>query len=211
MAARVTRLDDLEDISVAGVRLRPVRRPLGVTAFGLNAFSADAGEHLIEEHREEGGGSGGHEELYLVLRGHATFTVADEEIDAPAGTFVFVPERSDLRAAVATADGTTAVVIGGPTGAAGPVSPWEWYFGAAAMANRGEWGEAYDFAAQGLADHPDHASLHYNLACYGAMAGRREVALEHLRRAFDLDPGTREWAAEDSDLDPVRDDPAYPA
>ena len=53
--------------------------------------------------------------------------------------------------------------------------------------------------------------MHYNLACYGAMAGRREVALEHLRRAVEGNPATLEWAATDSDLDPIRDDPAFPA
>jgi tetratricopeptide (TPR) repeat protein len=210
MAARTTRLQDLEDIRVAGVRLRPLRRPLGVSAFGINGFAADAGEQLIEEHREQGGGSGRHEELYLVVAGHATFTVDGEEIDAPAGTLVFVPEPGDLRSAVATADGTLAVAVGGPAGAAGPVSPWEWYFGAAALAERGDHAAAYDFTAQGLEEHPDHPSLHYNLACYAALAGRRATALEHLRRAFELDPQTREWAARDADLDPIRDDPGFP-
>ena len=211
MAARTTRLQDLSDIRVAGVRLRPLRRPLGISAFGINGFAADAGELLIEEHREQGGGSGRHEELYLVVAGHATFTVDGQAIDAPAGTLVFVPEPGDLRTAVATEDGTLAVVVGGPAGAAGPVSPWEWYFGAAAHAERGAYDEAYEFAAQGLDDHPDHPSLHYNLACYAALAGRREPALEHLRRAVELDPQSREWAAEDPDLDPIRDDPAFPA
>ncbi|MEA2292917.1 MAG: hypothetical protein QOE86_556, partial [Solirubrobacteraceae bacterium] len=73
MTFRVTRIGELEDISVAGIHLRPVRRPLGITAFGTNAFSADAGERLIEEHDETGGGAGVHEELYVVLTGHATF------------------------------------------------------------------------------------------------------------------------------------------
>jgi len=36
--------------------------------------------------------------------------------------------------------------------------------------------------------------------------GRREQALEHLRTAFANDPRTRDWAAEDEDLDPVRAD-----
>src|SRR3954454_1769384 len=134
MAARTTRLQDLSDIRVAGVRLRPVRRPggggrrrwrrpRGVSASGITGSAADAGELLIEEHREQGGGSGRHEELYLVVAGHATFTVDGEEIDAPAGTLVFVHEPGDLRTAVATEDGTLAVVVGGPAGAAGPVSP----------------------------------------------------------------------------------------
>jgi hypothetical protein len=211
VSARVARLSELDDIPVAGCHLRPVRRPLGITAFGMNAYTADAGEQLIEAHDETGSGAGGHEELYLVVTGHATFTVAGEEIDAAAGTMVFVPEPGDRREAVATQDGTAAVVIGGPAGAAGPVSPWEWSFAAAAMTQRGEWREAYDFAAQGLEAHPDNPHLAYNLACYASMSGRPELALEHLRVAFAGDERTRKWAAEDSDLDPIRDDPAYPA
>jgi tetratricopeptide (TPR) repeat protein len=211
MGFRAINVGDLERIDVAGVHLRPVRRPLGITAFGTNAFTAEAGEQLIEEHDELGGGSGTHEELYVVLTGHATFTVDGQEVDAPAGTLVFCGEPGTRRAAVAKADGTTALVVGGRAGAAGPISPWEWYFGAAAHAERGDWQAAYDFAAQGLEDHPDHPSLHYNLACYASMAGLREPALEHLRRAVEADPQTREWAATDSDLDPIRVDPAYPA
>jgi hypothetical protein len=211
MAFRVTRIEDLDKIDVAGVHLRPVRRPLGISAFGTNAFTADAGEQLIEQHTESGGGgSGRHEELYVVLAGHATFTLDGEEVDAPAGTLVFCGDPATRRGAVAQADGTTALVVGGPAGAAGPISPWEWYFGAAAYANRGEWRAAYDFAAQGLEDHPDHPSLHYNLACYAAMAGLHGPALDHLRRAVEAEPKMLEWAATDADLDPIRDDPAFP-
>ena len=78
--ARVLRLDQLETIPVAGVNWRPVRRTLGVTGFGINAYSGGPGQHLIEEHDEIGGGAGGHEELYVVLAGHARFTVDGEEI-----------------------------------------------------------------------------------------------------------------------------------
>jgi tetratricopeptide (TPR) repeat protein len=210
MAYRAVHVSDLEDVSVAGVHLRPVRRPLGITAFGTNAYSADAGQHLIEEHDEAGGGAGRHEELYVVLTGHARFTVDGEDVDAPAGTLVFCPEPGTLRAAVALEDGTTALVVGGPAGAGGPVSAWEWYMAAAPYTERGDWEGAYDFAAQGLPDHPAHPSLEYNLACFAAMAGHRERALEHLRKAVELKPDVLEWAADDSDLDPVRDDPAFP-
>jgi hypothetical protein len=41
--------------------------------------------------------------------------------------------------------------------------------------------------------------------------GRRDEALRHLRVAFDNDPRTREWAEDDSDLDSIRDDPAFPS
>src|SRR4051812_48503940 len=137
MPARVARLQDLERIDVAGGHLRPVRRPLGITAFGTNVFTADAGGQLIETHTETASGAGRHEELYVVLTGRATFTVDGEEIDAPAGTFVFVAEAESRRGATAAEDGTSALVVGGPRGAAGPVSPWEWYFTAARYAEAG--------------------------------------------------------------------------
>jgi hypothetical protein len=35
--------------------------------------------------------------------------------------------------------------------------------------------------------------------------GRRDEALRHLRIAFTEDPRSREWAADDDDLDAVRD------
>jgi mannose-6-phosphate isomerase-like protein (cupin superfamily) len=207
--ARVIRIDDLEAIAVAGVNWRPVRRALGVTAFGVNAYTADREQQLIEEHDESGGGAGRHEELYVVLTGHARFTVDTDDIDAPTGTFVFVPETTSRRAASALADGTTVLVVGG-RGATITPSPWEYYFAALPAAQAGEPGRAYEIAAVGLAEHPDNPALHYNLACYASLAGDHERAIEHLARAFAGDPETREWAAGDSDLDAIRSDPRYP-
>jgi tetratricopeptide (TPR) repeat protein len=210
MAARVTRLQEIEPIDVAGVHWRPVRRTLGVSAFGTNAYSADAGERLIERHDESQGGAGGHEEMYVVVAGRATFTVAGEEIDAPAGTVVFVPEPADVREAFAAEDGTLALAVGGPGGAAGPVSAWEFTFAGQPHAARGDWEAAYATAAEGLELHPDNASLHYNLGCFAARAGRRDDALAHLRTAFAANPKTREWAVDDEDLAELRKDPDYP-
>ena len=66
--------------------------------------------------------------------------------------------------------------------------------------------------AREAAARPDKAGVLYNAACFEALAGRREAALEHLRAAFELEPETvRGWAANDSDLDSLRDDPAFPA
>src|SRR5689334_13753930 len=80
--ARVIQLGELETIQVAGVNWRPVRRTLGITGFGVNAYTADRGECLIEEHDESASGAGRHEELYVILSGHATFNVDATEIDA---------------------------------------------------------------------------------------------------------------------------------
>jgi len=208
--ARVTHIDKLDSITAGGVSWRPIRRTLGITGFGINAYTAGSGEQLIEDHDETGGGAGGHEELYLVVSGNAMFTVDAEVIEAPAGTLVFVPEAASRRSAIALADGTTAIVVGGSPGAITP-SPWEHYFAAVPAAGAGEPARAYEIAAAGLADYPDHPSLHYNLACYASLAGETDRALEHLTRAFEGDPKTRAWAATDYDLDPIRSDSRYPA
>ncbi len=194
-------LSELDRISVAGTIMRPIRRPLGVSAFGVNAYTGDAeGDLVIEPHDELNPGGGRHEELYVVLTGHAAFEIDGSELDAPAGTIVFVqPEQH--RSAHARAADTTVLVIGGKPGAAGPPSPFEYYF----VAANEEPARAYEICAEGLEHYPDHAGLHYNLACYAALAGQREDALRHIAIAFEKDPKAREWARDDSDLDSIRD------
>jgi len=89
---RHTQLAAVERVENAGLVWRPVRRTLGVTAFGINGYTADrAGDVLIEPHDETSPGAGGHEELYLVASGSARFTIGDHELDAPAGTMLLVP------------------------------------------------------------------------------------------------------------------------
>jgi hypothetical protein len=96
----------------AGPAWYPLQHAFGLTAFGANAFVAEAaGTALIEEHDERGSGQ---EELYLVVRGRARFTLAGEEVDAPALTVVAVRDPSLTRSAVATEPGTTLLAFGGP-------------------------------------------------------------------------------------------------
>jgi len=209
---RVAHLDDLDRIGVAGGQYRPIRRRLGVRAFGINAYTADkAGDQVVEHHTEgAGGGSGRQEELYMVVAGHAEFTVAGETVDAPAGTMVFVPDVDARRGAVATADGTTVVVVGGPADSPIPTSPFEYWFAAEAPYKAGDYDRAIEVASEGLAEWPESGQLNYQLACFHALAGRREKALEHLAIAAANDPQVAGWAADDSDLDPIRDDPSFP-
>jgi tetratricopeptide (TPR) repeat protein len=208
---RVLRLGEVEPISVAGVHWLPLRRRLGVGPFGINGYTANAGSELIEEHDETGSGAGAHVELYVVVSGRATFTVNEEEIDAPAVTLLFVPDLAARRHAVAHEDGTTALVIGGPPANEFPVSPWEYYFAAEPAYKSGDYERAAEIASEGLTEHPDHPTIHYQLACYYALGGDRERALEHLKVGVARNPKLKEWAAKDSDLDSIRDDPSYPA
>jgi tetratricopeptide (TPR) repeat protein len=210
VSARVTHLDDLPALP-GPPTWRPVRTELGVAAFGVNAFSAAAaGDLLIEEHDEASGGAGRHEELYVVVRGHARFTVDGEEIDAPAGTLVFVPDPASRRVAFAVEGDTMALVVGGAAGEAFAPSPWEGAALAVAFAQQGQFERALELAREAAREHPDKGPALYNVACAESLAGEREAALEHLRRAFELEPRAREWAARDADLDPLRDDPGFP-
>jgi hypothetical protein len=123
---RTTTLDDIDPIAVAGVHWKPVRRTLGIGAFGINAYTADAGARVVEEHDERNAaGDGGHEELYVVVAGHARFTIDGEELDAPQGTLVFLPEPSAHRGAVAVTDGTMVLAIGADPERPFTVSEWE--------------------------------------------------------------------------------------
>jgi tetratricopeptide (TPR) repeat protein len=188
-----------------------VRRRLGITGFSTNAYTADGvGDALIEPHDETSAGAGGHEELYLVLTGAASFSVDGESVDAPAGTLVFVPPGVS-RSAVASAEATTVLVVGGRPGDALPVSPFEYWYAAIPAYEAGDYRQAAEIASEGLAEWPDHGTLHYALASFHALAGSREEAISHLRVAFERDPRTREWAKSDSDLDSLRADPDFPA
>ncbi len=99
---------------------RPVRHHVGVSAFGVNAFlGAAVGDRVVECHTEEGG----HEELYVVVRGAARFLLDGAEHEVPAGSVVLVAPGTK-REAFATAPDTAVLVIGGPPGAH-RVSEWE--------------------------------------------------------------------------------------
>jgi hypothetical protein len=211
-APRITRIEDIPAIFTGDVGYRLVRRALGIEAFGVNAFTADAGVHLIEEHDEVGSAAARHEELYVVLAGHARFTIDGAEHDAPAGTLVFVPDPKSHRAATAVVDGTVALVIGGVPGKPYAVSPWEPSAAATGLAQAGDAVAAADLMANAVADHPRNAAVLYNAACFAALAGRNEDALAYVQTAAAIDPANvTKWASGDPDLDPIRDEPGFPA
>jgi quercetin dioxygenase-like cupin family protein len=208
MAFRTLRIDELDSIAVTGLRWRPVRHALGVRAFGVNAYSGDAGDDVIEPHTEEGSD---HEEMYVVLAGRARFELDDEPVDAPAGTVVFLPEPATRRYAAAEEDGTLVLAVGGKPGEAYDVSAWEWRFRAQPHIEAGEWEKGIALMHDGLAAKPGDASLLYNLACFEANLGRLDDATLHLQEALAAEPeGVREWAAGDEDLDPLRERADFP-
>jgi hypothetical protein len=122
----VVALDDLEAVQWQGTELewRPLRSALGTRVAGMSAFTAErVGQEVIEGHDEADGGRG-HEEVYVVLRGRATFTLGGEPVDAPAGTFVAVTEPSVFRRAVAAEPHTAVLALGGPRTFEPSASEW---------------------------------------------------------------------------------------
>ena len=55
---------------------------------------------------------------------------------------------------------------------------------------------ALAFLSEGLERFPDHMGMLFSIACWQAMGGREDEALETLRRAEALDPRVREWVRE---------------
>ena len=204
-------IGDVTPLSVVDGKLqwRPLRRTLGVRAFGINAYSAaEAGQEVVEDHDETGLG---HEEIYVVLTGRATFTVDGAAQDVPAGSLIHLADPGLRRHAVAAEPNTTVLAIGGKPGEAFKPSAWEHYFAAGAAASGGDLDTAYALTMAGLEEHPDNGSLLYNAACYRALAGHGDEAIDLLRRAFAADADlVRQWAPGDSDLDSIRDRPDWP-
>ena len=205
----VVHIDELEELPINKGEFvwRPVRRRFGITAFGTNAYTADAGQRVVEEHSE----SGGHQELYVVLRGRATFALDGEEIDAPAGTLVFA-QPGTKRGAIAAEDGTAVLGVGAKPGEVFEPSPWEDSFAAGSYADLGQVEKAREIMDAALAARPDDWRAHYNYACLLALNDEPEAAITELQRAYELEPKeVGDYAGRDSDLDPIRDDPRVSA
>jgi tetratricopeptide (TPR) repeat protein len=196
--------------SSADFGVRPVRLHFGINSFGINAYSARAGERVIEEHDELGHGAGRHEELYFVATGHATFELGGEEVDAPAGTAVFVRDPAVRRGAVAKEADTTVLVVGGVPGRVFEPSPWEAWLAAKPLLDAGQPDRGAAVFLQALERHPGSSYVLYNRACFASLAGRPDDALAHLTEAIELDPRMREWARADEDFAAIRDDPRFP-
>ena len=204
----VAQIDEIDEITDGRCPWRPVGFHFGITAFGVNAFTGhEVGDRLINEHDE----SQEHdlqEELYLVQRGRATFELDGERLDAPAGTLVFA--RPDVkRTAFAEEPGTTIVALGGVPGKAYEPQGGELWMPLQPLYDAGEYAEAADRGRELIEAHPEYAGPLYNLACCESLAGRTDDAIKHLRLAIEGNEPFRPMAAEDSDFDAIRDEPAF--
>lgn len=201
-------LDDLERVPYrgSGEVLRPLRKRLGFRPFGVNVWSADAaGDKLIPPHEEDSG----HEELYVVVRGTARFTLGEETFDAPAGTLVHALSGT-FRTATAAEPDTMILVAGATVGQAYVPFNWEDVHIAFAKLDAGDAAGGRAIMEAGLSQGDELWGRHYNVACYLALADEHDAAFEHLRAAIELDRGkVMKWLPHDSDLDSLRDDPRF--
>jgi tetratricopeptide (TPR) repeat protein len=199
-------LDELETAPHRGSNLIPVRHTLGFRPAGVNAWKADTGGQLIPPHEEDSGS----EELYVVVSGRASFTVGEEEADAPAGTLVYAPSEV-FRTAVAAEDGTIVFVAGGRVGEAFEVGGWDSFALANMYRQAGRLDEARAAMVELIAQQPEYWATSYNAGRLEALEGNADAAFEHLRRAKELDSEGESAAffREHGDLDSLRDDPRF--
>ena len=203
----VAHLDEIDEQDDGRCPWRPVRHHFGITAFGVNAWTArDAGDRIINEHDESEPDS--NEELYLVLRGRAVFELDGDRVVAPAGTLVFA-RPGVKRTAVAEEPETTIIALGGTPGKAYEPDGWELWAPLNTLYKTGEYAEAADRGRVLVEAHPQYAGVFYNLACCESLAGRTTDAVDHLRRAINMSERFRAYAKDDSDFDPIRDEPAF--
>jgi quercetin dioxygenase-like cupin family protein len=206
----VAHVDELETMPVNNGEFvwRPVRRRFGISAFGTNAYSAEkAGQRVLEEHFEKDG----HEEMYVVLRGRATFTLGDDEVDAGPGTLVFV-RPGTRRGAIAAEDNTFLLAVGAKPGVVFEPSLWEDVFAAYSYAEQGELEKGRALVRKAIDREPDSWQGYYNYACIEARFGDPDTAMAQLKRSVELDAeATKKTADGDSDLDSIRERSDFPA
>jgi serine/threonine protein kinase/Flp pilus assembly protein TadD len=84
-----------------------------------------------------------------------------------------------------------------------------WTMGAAVLAEMGEPERATAWIERALAVDSDEPVIRYNAACVYTGLGRREEALASLEIALGQHALSVDWARNDPDLDPLRDDPRF--
>lgn len=201
---RVARLDEIEEVDDGRCPFRPVRYRLGITAFGVNSWTAAAaGDRIINEHTQDD-----EEELYVVLRGRARFEVGEDKVDAPAGTLVFV-SPDERRTAFAEEDGTTVLAIGAVAGRAYEPDGMELWAPVATHYQAGDYDRAIELLKPIAEQHPEYPTLLYNLACLESLTGRKVEAIEHLRQSVERSERSRELARDDPDFEPIRGERSF--
>ena len=198
----IASLTGVESVQGPGtLQWTPLRKHFGITAFGINAYTAaERGQDVVEEHDEE---RLGHEEVYVVVSGRATFVLDGEEHEVPAGSAVYLRDPKLTRYARAEEPGTTVLAIGGKPGRH-EISAWEYFFAAGPKADAGDLDGALAELDAGLAQKPDHPPLLYHRARILVRKGELNEARGSLDRALAGDPELKRRADEDEDLARLR-------
>jgi mannose-6-phosphate isomerase-like protein (cupin superfamily) len=202
---KVATIEDIEGVDYReDTSLRPVRHHLGITAFGTNGWVAEnVGDRLMPSHEEDPG----NEELYVVVSGRARFEIDGEAVDAPAGTLVFCRPEAN-RTAFAEEVGTTVLAVGSTVGEPYHGGGWEVWAQFHPQYEAGDY-EGVIARARETLEESGYAAPLYNLACCESLAGRKEDAIAHLAQAMERRPQLRELAKEDTDFDPIREEPGF--
>jgi uncharacterized Ntn-hydrolase superfamily protein len=72
-----------------------------------------------------------------------------------------------------------------------------------------EYARAIAIGREAVALDPASGMSQYNLACFLSRAGKSQEALQTLKKALALDAKVASWAAKDTDLEPLHDDPEF--
>jgi tetratricopeptide (TPR) repeat protein len=99
--------------------------------------------------------------------------------------------------------------MGGTPGQVFEPNGWEVWAPLNPLYEAGKYAEAADRGREVIEANPEYADVIYNVACCESLAGRTADAIEHLRLAIDRSERFRSFAAGDSDLDAIRDEPAF--
>jgi tetratricopeptide (TPR) repeat protein len=204
---RIASLKEMETTDPFGDRRwSQIRTFFEIESFGVNSWVTDEpGAEVINEHDEDSG----HEELYVVMSGKAAFTIDGETVEASEGTIVFVREPTARRKAVAEEPGTRVLAVGAKRGEAFEASGWERLAPFFRHYGNKEYDKATEALQELLAENPEDGVVLYNLACTASLNGQSAQAIEYLRRSVELEDRFRELARTDTDLDPIRDEPAF--
>ena len=106
MAYSIASLDELGE----GYGFRKIRKPLGITAFGVNALVFPPGYDGPAHYHDQ------QDELYFVHRGTATFLIGDEEHEVGEGGLVHVESTTPRTVSNKSGDDLILFIVGGKDG-----------------------------------------------------------------------------------------------
>ncbi len=92
-----------------------------------------------------------------------------------------------------------------------PDDPRALYLGAGILARFGEKDKGIEWAKRALAIEPEEATILYNVACVYSLLGYYDEAINCLEKVMEHGIFYKNWAAKDSDLDALRNNPRFHA